>query len=460
VLTTPAEEADSKPRDFMKAKDVLEDLLDSLASKSELKSFVGKTLAEDLRSLSDEGKATAAKSADGDKVLKTIKAKLDALKQLKDELPDIDKTSLPGWKARLVQARAELDESVAAAETHHDTVKHLLGKASAVKRKQQQSARYQRVKMAGKLTKLGCPEKLATLISDLEQSPGTPGPTAADTLNWCGVMLFDDSNAQGEKVLKAVDDYSACQVDIATKTKSLISFLNKETAKVGAMVAVPAKTGAQAKSFNLAEALGLVNGLLFEEDKGNCGWLTAADSWNLRRGAAQVPLPGLSGLYRLAKTEGEPVPVTLLATNLQPIIQAGLTILSDLVQFSSTDSGAKVVRDSSLAITLTNYKQVAYIPMGFNVMYFAHDDGDDKGSTGVLWHKCLMSKFFLTATPAQVWPAVALMNRESLVRAQGQKSFKERLAVFEKFQAERAWETLAVPQTLDEVADAIAASSG
>ena len=359
------------PRDFMKAKDVIEKDVDTVLGKTAMKSFVGKSLHADCRKLDEEQQAAVRKQGgDTDKILKALDSKVEALKQLKLELPDVEKSSLADWQARLTQAKSELEAAMSAAATHRDTVKHVLSKASSEKRKVQQAQRYQRVKLATTLQKNGCSDHLATVISELvdnEQLNPLP-PTPVDCLDWTGIMYFDKSNEQGLRILGSINKYAETCVNIEQKTKSLKAFLQRETAKVGRLVSIPmlAANTSQYTPFNLSEALGLKNPLICEDEKGNTAWITAGDSWHLRRGADQVPLPGVSCLVRLVSEIS--LPVTLLIINLKPVVEAGLTVLSDLVQFAGTESGSKVIKDCSLTCTLASHDCAVYVPMGFFIM--------------------------------------------------------------------------------------------
>ena len=79
----------------MKAKDVIEKDVDTVLGKTTMKSFVGKSLNEDCRKLDEEQQAAVRKQGgDTDKILKALDSKVEALKQLKLELPDVEKSSL------------------------------------------------------------------------------------------------------------------------------------------------------------------------------------------------------------------------------------------------------------------------------------------------------------------------------------------------------------------------------
>ena len=57
---------------------------------------------------------------------------------------------------------------------------------------------------------------------------------------------------------------------------------------------------------------------------------------------------------------------------------------------------------------------------------------------------------------AAVWPPMETLNRELLQKNSGQQPWKGRVEAWDRFAAERAWQTLAEPLTLNEQAAMLA----
>lgn len=441
---------------FMAAKDAVAQQIEQVLSKTSLKSWVGKQLTEDVGRLGKEQLGELAKEGSSASVLKQLGLKVAALQRLKAELPEIDKTGLEDFRNQLAQAIAELNTEKEKATIMHDAAKYLLQQIGTEARKKKQADRYQRVKLATRLTKSGSShEKVSSVVAELVAAEAvSPVPTtASDTVSWTSIMLFDDTNEQGKTILAACDKYAGDCADTSGKIESLKKHM-KSQSKQGGMVCVSTSWTSDKKS-TLSEDIGLVNPLMCEDRPGAAAWLASATSFCLRSGPSNFPLPGVSCLIRLAEAT---FPVTVVAIGLKPVVEAGLTVLSDLLQFAATDSGAKIVKDSSTAITLNSTSQILYLPMGMYPLFFARESDKDETGVGSIWVKTLMSKTFLLAMDAPVWPPVGVVNREVLQKLSGQQVWKSRMEAWDKLAAERAWQVIGAPPTLNEVAAAEASN--
>ena len=299
-------------------------------------------------------------------------------------------------------------------------------------------------KLAEAMIKGGFGETLAKLLGDLMVAESTgpiPNVTDANQMNFDTIMKFDagDGSDISLGLSTAVHHYQeSCFQSVSEKFATLHRYLETEEKKPSA--ATPVRVFGPDEDHHgkpdLSVALKLIEGTAYEDHDGSNPWLVAQRSFAERVATAAFPLPCFPTLIQLAKESY--APVSFLVTPVKALAKAGLTVLADFSSFSNHETAINVIQESSLLVTLQKSSELLYLPQGFLPLPIGREPFSEKTpKTCCYWTKTFFQVQQSLKLDHQVHAAMELLNHEYLRRLSGQRIWKHRLDIYEKFQAGR-----------------------
>ena len=341
-----------------------------------------------------------------------------------------------------------MDTDAEKADVIKENAVYLRNQATGAARSGEMKLRYRTSKQADALKSYGAnlAKTLANCITEDQKNPVPETDDLGIAWDHSGVMVWNATNGPGGKIFNLINEYqkqSAQQV--GDKLKSLTDFLSRNKDKSAA--ASPIKhlpnsfdgsglVSEHVPDFNAV--LKLVSGLQYEDQDGAAPWLVSVRPERNTTMTASFPLPGLATVVQLV--EASECPVSFLLTPVKALLEAGLTILSDLNRFANTDSGASVVAKHSIFVTLDKHTQMLWVPMGFlpTVVGRPKDSDNIKFTTSSFWCKTIFCKHLAVALPHPEWVSIQLLNQPYLQNLSGQKIFRNRLQTFEQLCSDRS----------------------
>jgi len=329
----------------------------------------------------------------------------------------------------------------------------------------------------------GYGDDFAKMASDMmHREPLAPlAPTTeASQIDHSRVMLFDGA---GPGVGCAIYDdvcmyqqksHQKCSDKFATVT----AYLNEQGPQGKPNIATPIRhrdfkacpTEWEEELPDLTVALKLVNGSCYESEPGSSPWLVQQRPWVELMAVKSMPLAACASLIQ--NYEYSYAATSFVIVAVQELLNAGLTVLSDLPGFCKHDSGVSVFRDKAIVVTLEKPQDLLWVPEGHLAIPIGREPWSEKTQRScTYWVKHFLCPAESALIPHSVWTATKLLNQSYLRKVQGtNKAWKERLHMFDQFIADRAALVLGfhdstAPTVLDgedephAVADAFAATA-
>ena len=189
---------------------------------------------------------------------------------------------------------------------------------------------------------------------------------------------------------------------------------------------------------DLTVALKLVNGSSYETEAGSSPWLVHQRPWVELMAVKAMPLAGCASLIQHYEYSYAATSFVIVAVN--ELLQAGLTVLSDLPGFCKNESGVNVFKDKAIVVTLEKPHDLLWIPEGHLAIPIGREPWSEKTQRScTYWVKTFLCPVESALMPHSVWTATKLLNQSYLRKLQGQnKAWKERMQMFEQFVADRA----------------------
>ena len=262
------------------------------------------------------------------------------------------------------------------------------------------------------------------------------------------VMLFDGStNELGATVYNAVSQYQQESFQkCSDKFATLHEYLQEQGPTGKPNIASPVRhrdfkedsgRDCECKLPDLAAVLMLPNGSSYEDLPGSSPWLVSQRPWVELMHTKAFPLAGMASLAQCHEYSYSPV--SFICVPIQALLSAGLTVLSDLPGFCKHDSGVELFREKSIVVTLERPQHLLWIPEGTLAIPIGREPYSEKTQRScTYWVKTFLSPADSYLIPHSVWTATKLLNSSYLRKLQGQKCWKQRNELFEKFCTDRS----------------------
>jgi len=296
---------------------------------------------------------------------------------------------------------------------------------------------YQKRKWSAKLKRAGWSKELAVasmeVMSELE-------PVALCGLEgeakWGTVMCFDETEGYGKEVVGAIKELQIKHSqEVSGKSSAVIRWLEERESKQGVLN----KLSGNAEMPQLKARIKSLPEAMWHTDLGSTAWIAGARNRTLCWGPVRMPLAGIGGFVQVCQ---DSPPITFIMINAEELSKNGLLNFDEAIAFLSTESGARLVRETSVWITLESPGQIMYLPyaaIGIPIVgCFKEDDkkGADK-SIGTFWHYPIWNTDLAAAVSDQTWKSIETWNFDYMGPRVGDKLWKERHEVLTKLSGAR-----------------------
>ena len=329
-----------------------------------MKSFIGATLKKAWESLRLEHQGQLTRQGNYSELQDRITAKVNALKELRDELKATDASTLAEWDTRFRNIIEEFEAACQRADSFLEAVKEMKNQVAEESRTAKAAEAYQ-LKILAEALEDGPPatsfgsffsKAAASLLRNShEQSFIVDDPK---DLNFSEPMVFQQQSDLGSKVHGVIEKYQGeSEITVAEKVQALTEYLANNEKKMGAMTLVP--NGSKVPL--LKQELHLPDDPLLPHDEGTSPWVTVSRSFAYRWGPSMFPWPSV-GSYVEPQTEAG---ASFLLNPGETLINAAVVVLAQVGKFLNSESGSELVQKHGTVITWQPRSPfIAWIPFG------------------------------------------------------------------------------------------------
>ena len=361
----------------------------------------------------------------------------------KDELVEVDKNQLADFQKRLSQTSEEFTNAKKQCDEDLEAANYQLAKQKDAKKKENEKLRYAREKVQKQLVGGGWPKGFASDFAEfLQTRTELQSLRNKDEMQWNQLTLFradpvPDDNAENinNSIYRAVQAFQAsCKSKLPSKVKSCVAFLTEHPKKPTAVSNVTKEVTTTLTSTSVG-----VDRFDFNDMPGHTPWVAACRTYQKPDPSDCFPLQGIGCmLQNLTET-----PTSFFLVPIKVLVDSGLTVLADFHSFLCQKSGQERLKGNIQCITLSEPKEILFVPFGYLTLPFAHPvPGDEKSKTSAFWHFPVLHKAAYQAMDPKVWMPVVKLNRDYLQPMIGQQIWKQRFELWEKIQSAEAWNSL------------------
>ena len=412
---------------YLAALKDFETQLEMILKAAVQKNWCAARLTQRTGELDAEQVKRISKKEDPKLLVKTIGEKVNTLKNMKKELEDLEDHQVEDFRARLKQVIKDLRQQESCAESLLESCSFLKRQAGAKKRVVNLADSYQKRKWTGKLKKAGWNKELAlATVEVLLEVEQVAVCGIAEEAKWDTVQRFEETEGYGKEVVAAIKELQIKHSqEVAGKSTAVVAWLEE---REGTKNGVLNKLQGNGDLPQLKKRILSLPEAMWHTDPGSTAWIGGARNRVLSWGPARMPLAGVGCFIQLCQ---DSVPITFIMINAEELSKNGLLNYSEAIPFLSTESGAKMVKESSVWITLENPGQILYLPyaaIGIPIVGCFLED-DKKGPNqqiGTYWHYPILNTLLAAAVGDQCWKSIEAWNTEHMTPRIGQGVWKER----------------------------------